>query len=63
MVRSRSRRRDITIARGDVDGRREASLDATLPLSRLHAGNYVLELDVRTPNGDMASRAIPVSIR
>jgi VWFA-related protein len=57
-----AREQAVPVVAADSDDRREAALDANLALNGLATGDYVLTLEAVTPNGDKASRAVPIAI-
>lgn len=46
-----------------VENRQEAVLDTVLPLKNLSPGQYHLVIDARLPNGQTASRVVPIKIQ
>jgi VWFA-related protein len=62
-VDGRSRRRDAPVVRAPIGGRREATVDATLPLDDLSAGPHVLSVVVEMANGKRAIRSVPFTVR
>jgi VWFA-related protein len=51
------------LASQTVNGRSEGTLDATVPLVSLPAGQYLLGVEARLPNGEAAHRLVPFEIR
>jgi VWFA-related protein len=54
----------LTLSGGTVSGnRREATLDATVPLTALAPGAYVLRVETKLANGQSATREVPFQVR
>jgi len=51
------------VAAAAAGGHRQATLDTTLPLTGLVAGDYVLHVDVRLPSGQTARRDVVFAVK
>jgi hypothetical protein len=46
-----------------IQGGREATFDAKVPLAGLAPGDYVLEISARLKNGNPVTREVPFAVR